>query len=187
MIKTYLLAMVTGIAFLGMLLLPPTSPVFAELKQKSFRANINGGQEAPPVSTSGVGKFTGKLNHDETELYYELSYSQLEGEISQAHIHFAQSKVNGGVIVFLCTNIGGDPSGLAPACPGPSDGKVEGTLTADNVIGPAAQGIDPNDFDAFIKALRDRAGYVNVHTDIFGPGEIRGQVGKSLFGFFFNP
>ena len=32
---------------------------------------------------------------------YTLRYSDLEGQIRQAHIHFAQKGVNGGIVVFL--------------------------------------------------------------------------------------
>jgi CHRD domain len=57
---------------------------------------------------------------------------------------------------------------------------VTGSLTAANVIGPNAQGITPGaDFAKVVEALRDGAGYVNVHTVRSPAGEIRGQVRNS--------
>ena len=44
------------------------------------------------------------------EIEFELSYEDLRGEVLQAHIHFAQEGVNGGIVVFLCTNLGNNPS-----------------------------------------------------------------------------
>ena len=35
--------------------------------------------------------------------------------MQQAHIHFAQRGVNGGITVFLCTNLGNGPTGIRGA------------------------------------------------------------------------
>jgi hypothetical protein len=57
---------------------------------------------------------------------------------------------------------------------------VTGSVTAANVIGPNAQGITPGaDFAKVVEALRDGAGYVNVHSMRSPAGEIRGQVQHS--------
>src|SRR2546425_1636515 len=63
-----------------------------------------------PISTVGTGTFEADL--DGETLSYTLTYSGLEGgAVTQAHIHFGQRSVGGGVIAFLC---GG---GSKPACP----------------------------------------------------------------------
>ena len=87
-----------------------------------------------------------------------------------AHIHFAQEGVNGGVAAFLC---GGDGK---PDCPQGS-GTVTGTITAENVEAIAAQGLAANDIEALIRALKAGYTYANVHSQDFGSGEIRGQIG----------
>ena len=75
---------------------------------------------------------------------------------------------------FLC---GG--GGQAP-CPN-SEGTVTGTVTAANIIGPSGQGVAPGEFDEAIQAMRDGAAYANVHTVLYPPGEIRGQINEEQF------
>jgi hypothetical protein len=126
------------------------------------------------VHSAGKGQFKALLMGG--ELRYALEYEFPAGTtVQQAHIHFGQPFTVGGIVVFLCTNLGNDPTGLAPACPTPS-GRVTGTLTSASVIAVVAQGFPAGDLDALIAALRNDAGYVNVHTAAFPAGEIRGQV-----------
>ncbi len=47
---------------------------------------------------------------------------------------------------------------------------------AGDVIGPALQGIAVGEFDELVEAIEDRLTYVNVHSDVFPGGEIRGQL-----------
>ena len=49
-------------------------------------------------------------------------------------------------------------------------------LDADDVVGPEAQGIDPGEFRELIQAMRSGSTYVNVHTEGYPGGEIRGQI-----------
>jgi hypothetical protein len=53
---------------------------------------------------------------------------------------------------------------------------VQGTLHAADVIGPAAQGIDPGQFGELVRAIRAGATYANVHTEKYPGGEIRTQL-----------
>jgi hypothetical protein len=142
----------------------------------TFRAELNGYNEVVggpgsgstgSVSTGAHGRFVAKVRGD--HLDFELTYSGLEGgTVTQAHPHFAQRHVGGGIFGFFC-------GGPKPACPTPS-GTVEGTWTGADVIGPADQGVQAAAFDELVRALRAGAVYVNVHSSSFPEGEIRGQV-----------
>jgi hypothetical protein len=134
---------------------------------KSLGARLGGYQEVPSISTTGRGTFTAKVSNGQIE--YRLSYSNLEGTAAQAHIHLGQPGVNGGVVAFLC---GG---GTAPACP--ASGPVTGTIVAADIVALPAQGIAAGEITEVIRAMRAGVTYANVHTSVFGGGEIRGQIG----------
>jgi CHRD domain len=141
---------------------------------RDFKERLTGYQEVPSLSTSGKGKFRASIRSGDSEIRYRLTYSGLEAKPQQAHIHLGQRGVNAGVSVFLCSNLGNGPAGTQ-ACPDPP-ATVQGTLRAADVIGPAAQGIDPGEFDELVRAIRAGATYANVHTDKYPGGEIRAQI-----------
>jgi hypothetical protein len=134
----------------------------------SFAARLTGFEEIPTLSVPGTGRFTAEL--DDGTLRFTLRYQNLTGPAHMAHIHLGRPWVAGGVIAFLC---GG---GGQAACPGGTSGTVTGEIRAAHVVGPVDQGIAPGEFRELVRALRAGATYVNVHTDAFGTGEIRGQI-----------
>lgn len=147
---------------------------------RSLRANLRGFEEPPPISTTGNGKFTAQINNNQT-IDWALSYSDLEGSVQQAHIHFGQRRVNGGITVFLCTNLGNGPAGTQ-ACP-PPPATITGTITAADVltaIHPPSgvnSGLGAGEFDELVRAIHAGATYANVHSTLWPGGEIRGQIG----------
>jgi hypothetical protein len=168
--RTKLVLALAVVGVLGM-----ASVAVAGGDSRKFSTHLDGYEEVPALSTPGIGEFRARLDHNATELRYELRFTSLESDVTQAHIHFENETNNGGVIVFLCTNIGGAPAGT-PGCP--NDGStVTGTLTAASVgAGAAGQGIAAGEFDEFVRAVREGATYVNVHSTGRPGGEIRGQV-----------
>ncbi|HZO03822.1 MAG TPA: CHRD domain-containing protein [Burkholderiales bacterium] len=139
-------------------------------------------EEVPSVSSVATGKFDAQINANETAIDWELSYADLEGAVQQAHIHFGQTAVNGGITVFLCTNLGNGPAGTQP-CPAPP-ATISGTILAadvsPNIPATAAartQGINTGELAELIRAIRAGVTYVNVHSTLWPGGEIRSQVG----------
>jgi hypothetical protein len=140
-----------------------------------FMAMLDGYQEAPAtLSVPGTGTFRADLAVTGESLSYRLSYSDLTGPALFAHIHLGQPAIAGGVIAFLCDSTENALPGV-PDCPG-AGGTVTGTIEPDDVVGPAGQGIASGEFDELVAALRVGAAYANVHTVLFQPGEIRGQI-----------
>ena len=139
--------------------------------EQGFSAKLKGASEVPAVSTVARGRFEADIRGE--EIHYTLSYDGVEGgPVLFAHIHFAQEDVNGAFVVFLC----GGP--VKPACP--QSGEVSGVITAADVLdasGPPNQGIRPGEIAELIAAMRRGLTYVNVHSQTFGQGEIRGQIG----------
>jgi hypothetical protein len=139
-----------------------------------FRASLDGYQEVPTLSVAGTGTFRAELSADGDTLSYRLRYSGLSGPALFAHIHLGRPAIAGGVIAFLCDSTPDAPQGV-PECPGVG-GSVSGEIQAADVVGPDDQGIAPGEFDELVAALRARATYANVHTELFPPGEIRGRI-----------
>ena len=137
-----------------------------------FRARLSPYNEVPALNSAGTGSFAARLSRDGTTLAFRLTYADLDGNVTAAHIHFAQAGVNGGVSAFLC---GG---GTKPPCP-PAPATVTGTIVAADVIGPVAQGIAVGDFAALVRAMRNDRTYANVHSTVFPGGNIRGQIEDS--------
>ena len=140
-----------------------------------------GYQEVPSVSTVGSGRFDARISNDETQIDWQLSYADLEGAVQQAHLHIGNVSVNGGISVFLCTNLGNGPAGTQP-CPAPP-ATISGTIVAADVSPniPATamartQGLDTGEIDELIRAIRGGAIYVNVHSTMWPGGEIRSQI-----------
>src|SRR5688572_33509715 len=77
---------------------------------KKISEFLTGFEEVPSVSTTGNGEFNARISNDGSRIDWELSYADLEGAIQQAHIHLGQKGVNGGISVFLCTNLGNGPA-----------------------------------------------------------------------------
>jgi hypothetical protein len=139
---------------------------------KQFHEVLTGTQEVPAVSTSASGAFSARISNDETSVSWELSYADLEGNVLKSHLHLGQPGVNGGVFVFLCSNLGNGPPGTQ-ACP-PPPATISGTFDASDLVGgAAAQGLAPGELDEAIRAMRAGVTYVNVHSSLFPGGEIR--------------
>jgi hypothetical protein len=169
---------------------------------KNFKASLHGVNEVPPIATVASGSLDATISADRKSIKYTLTYSNLEGltngadpkatnRVLFAHFHFGPPRVNGGVMIFLCSNTTTIQQGPCPD-DGTGSGTVSGTLTAADVVGPGAQGIlvegtgmmgspvgapeTPDDaFAEVIKAIQSGESYSNVHTQTFPGGEIRGK------------
>jgi hypothetical protein len=147
---------------------------------KNIRESLSGFEEVPVVSTNASGDFRAWINRSGEEIRYRLSYADTTGDVTQAHIHLGQKDVNGGVSVWLCGNP--NPPAITPpagtqTCPA-APATIVGTITAENVVGPANQGIAPGELGELLRAIGAGVTYVNVHSTTFPGGEIRSQLGS---------
>jgi CHRD domain len=160
---------------------------------RNFGAKLTGYEEIIPgvapaaeggaISTTGRGSFRARVERENSsfEIEYRLRYEALEGaDTIQAHIHFGQRHTLGGISAFLCDSTAND----IPDCTN-TNGDISGTIEAADILGPAGQGIEAQNITELIRAMRNGATYVNVHTDKWPSGEIRGQIDHGFhFGFF---
>ena len=141
-----------------------SAPVFASVAANTV--HLTGDEEIPnAVDTKAVGQFLLKLNEDGT-LDFKLIASNIQN-VTQAHIHRAAKGSNGGVVVWLYP--AAPPAKLIP---GRSSGILsEGTISASSLVGSLAG----QPLSALIAEIEAGRAYVNVHTQQFPGGEIRGQ------------
>jgi Cu/Zn superoxide dismutase len=122
-----------------------------------FDARMNGAQEVPAVPTSAVGLGIFMVNYALDSLWYDVQMSGLSGAVSASHIHRAAAGVSGPVVVpFPAASIVGNT--ITGSTPLPSGGFV----------------------DSLKRSLLDGSFYINAHTAANPPGEIRGQIYRTL-------
>lgn len=158
-----------------------STPVWGQPACLQLAADLFGRHEVPALSNVARGQFSAILvQHEDPEvpdyIDWSLGYPQGIG-VTQAHIHFGQAGVNGGIVAFLCSNLGNGPAGTQ-TCPEVIDREhiFAGEIVAENIVGAASQGLAAGDFFALQRAIRQGVTYVNVHSTTFPGGLIRGQV-----------
>lgn len=125
-------------------------PATASAGGRPLHTELTGAEEVAPADPDGAGTFHAWVNPGQTEVCYELSVSGLAPDtIVGAHIHQAPVGVAGPIVVPLTSPVSGTSSGCV---------QVERDLAVGLVS-------HPSDY------------YVNVHTDVYRAGAIRGQLG----------
>lgn len=136
-----------------------------------FTARLAAEQEVQDVDSEGVGRARVRFDAAFTKVFVDLRINDLTGSFTRAHFH--------------CNRPGADgPIAFGLVEPGPLvfDGRrVRGVLTNADFTGADCEGVPlverpVNNIAALAFAMRDGLVYLNVHTDAFGRGEIRGQL-----------
>jgi hypothetical protein len=166
-------ALVLAVAVLGGALLVASLAVASGGKKNLKAGDLTGYEENPDLSTAATGSFRVTLDDSAQKISYVLRYSGLEGDVQQAHVHFGKQAINGGITFFLCTNLGNGPAGTPPC---PQSGTVSRTVTAADIVGPGAQGIEAGNYAELAAAMRAGHTYANVHSSKWPTGEIRAQI-----------
>ena len=141
---------------------------------ESVSAKLQGFNEVSPVLSNGTGSFTATITA--TTLSYTLTFSGLSGSATQAHIHFGQPRVGGGVFLWLCGSVLIPGPVGTPKCPAPGVTLKRSGVTAADIQAIAAQNVTAGDFAGVIRIIRSGNAYANVHTTKVPAGEIRGQI-----------
>lgn len=127
----------------------------------NFWTPLSGGAEVPPVDTTGTGVVGMSLNAAETQIRYVVITYNLE-QVTAAHIHCGTKGENGpvGVTLFSGGPLTQNGIQVQGSFTGPDEGNECGWSTLVDVLA----------------ALRSGTAYVNVHTQVHAPGEVRGQI-----------
>ena len=128
---------------------------------RNFTVQLSGDKEVPPVNTNAVGTGIFKFNNKISELDFHVNVAKLE-DVRFAHIHIGKKDSNGPVIAFLRHD----------KVEGPVNGVyAKGTICSEDLLGIMLGG----DLLILKEAMRTGNAYVNIHTDTWPSGEIRGQ------------
>ena len=144
-----------------------------------FEADLSGAQEVVFADdgnfvpggrdTDAEARIKAKFDKELTKIEVNLRIKDLEGNFTRAHFHCGRAGQNGPIAFGLV-----DPGPLA------FDGRrVKGTLTNADFTGAdcmPAVGRPVNNIAALALAMLDGLIYINVHSDLFPPGETRGQM-----------
>jgi hypothetical protein len=135
-----------------------------------FTADLAGDNEVPAIASAGSGFASATISEDGTAIAFSLYVNDLD-DVTMAHIHVGGPGENGAVAAFL----------FGPEDPGVSaDGLIaEGIITEADLI--AIDGVFDGTMTELIRLMDDGETYVNVHTEAYPPGEIRGQLGLASF------
>ena len=158
------------------------SALAAPASADEVHARLAGLHEVPTVSTGAGGTFRAFISPSGDAINYEITYTGMQGTVTQSHMHVGQSRTNGGIVLWVCGNGAATPPTPGPAgtptCTSP-DGHFQGTWRPENVQTVATQQFAPGELDEVIAAIRAGAAYVNVHSTLSPGGEIRGQIRAS--------
>src|SRR5436853_897930 len=143
-----------------------------------FHFNLSGANEVPPTPSLGIGVVDLDLDTTAQTLAGNIVFSGLSGATTAAHIHCClASPFLTGMNVGVAT--------LLPAFPGFPLGVMSGTdnfllhLDSASAYNPAFVAAAPGGLLAnaealFIAGLIAGETYLNIHTNLFPGGEIRG-------------
>ena len=142
-----------GIAAVLVLVLAVVGVAAASIAKENYtyRATMTAKQEVPaskgvPAKAGGVFTATVTENGTKRSIKWKLTFHNLSGKASAAHIHMGKPGVAGGVILALC---------------GPCTSGMTGNAPTTTAVGDA---------------MEKGKAYVNVHTAKNPGGEIRGAV-----------
>jgi len=124
--------------------------------QKVFETGLTGAEEAPgPGDANATGSAVIKIPRvaSNSRVCFKLNWADIDGTVTMAHIHRNPAGVAGPVVITLfMENL-------------PGTGDKRGCI----------RGVD----SALTKDIRQNTTnyYVNIHSTVFPPGAVRGQLG----------
>ncbi|TMH90184.1 MAG: CHRD domain-containing protein [Betaproteobacteria bacterium] len=149
-------------------------PALSASADDKIRARLMGFQEVPVVSTEASGTLEAVISPNGDAIDYDITYTGIQGTVTQSHMHVGQRSVNGGIVLWVCGTTGTPGPAGTPTCTSPN-GHFSGTWMAGNVQTVATQQLG-GDIGEVITAIRAGNAYMNVHSNLSPGGEIRGQI-----------
>lgn len=132
---------------------------------QSFSAALSG--SANKSNSTGTAKFL--VNENNSQISYWINVTGIK-KINQAHVHNGTTGQDGDIVVSLLSN---SKSAKGNATP-PKIG-FNGNITKGDLRGP----MQVKDIPDLITLMGNGSAYVNIHTDKYPKGAIRGEISSS--------
>lgn len=125
---------------------------------------LSGKEEVPPTKSDANAWAKFQETNNGAQIAYWVSISGLN-KITGAHLHEGVKGQNGDVVAILAGNKSADQGNATIS--------LKGNITKEDLQGPL-KGKEVSDL---ISQMKNSSIYVNVHTDEYKDGAIRGQIG----------
>lgn len=129
----------------------------------TLKADLSGKNEVPSVKTKAKGEAKFTLSDDGKKLSYTLVLRDIENPTA-AHIHLGEAGKNGAPLATLYN--------------GPKkEGKFRGNIAQASLTDKDLTGeFSGKSIGALVELIKSGKAYVNVLSDAYPDGEIRGQI-----------
>jgi CHRD domain len=125
---------------------------------------LSGKDEVPPTESNASAWAKFQSVDNDSQLSYWVSIIGLK-EITGAHVHKGIDGQNGDIVAVL--------SEAKSAEGGNETISLKGNITKDGLRGP----LEGKEVSDLVSLMRNGSAYVNVHTNEYKDGIIRGQIG----------
>jgi hypothetical protein len=132
---------------------------------QTFSASLSGKDEVPPTESNSTGTAKFQVDENSSQVSYWVNVTGIK-KINQAHIHNGTEGQNGDIVVTLTKNKS------AKGNDDPPNIGFSGNITKDDLQGP----LKDKELTDLVSLMSDGNAYVNVHTDKYPDGAIRGQI-----------
>jgi CHRD domain len=126
---------------------------------------LSGKEEVPPTKSDAHAWAKFQSVNDGSQIAYGVSIFGLN-KITGAHLHDGIKGQNGDIVAVLSGNKSADAGGNATI-------SLTGNISKNDLQGP----LKGKEISDLVSLMKNSSIYVNVHTDEYKDGVIRGQIG----------
>lgn len=132
---------------------------------QTFSATLSGENEVPPTESNatGVAQFQLGTGDDGQEVAYSVNLTGFD-DIAAAHIHSGNEGENGSIVATLSEGEEADGDSV--------ELQFNGDIQTNDLAGP----LEDSEIADLVDLMNNGSAYVNVHTEIYPDGAIRGQI-----------
>jgi hypothetical protein len=132
---------------------------------QTFSATLSGENEVPPTESNatGVAQFQLSDGDDGQEVAYSVNLTGFD-DITAAHIHSGNEGENGPIVATLSEGEEADGDSV--------ELQFTGNIQTNDLAGP----LEDSEIADLVDLMNNGSAYVNVHTEIYPDGAIRGQI-----------